>query len=122
MACERAGMKADAEEVARLAGEAEGQTSMAGLARAARQLGFRARAEAWTVDEIFDHGAALAGRTILHMSVGHFVLLTAVHSGGVAVADPTGLAKARTRLGREELAREWSGRLLVLRGVPGGQT
>ena len=120
MACERVAVTVNPDELARIAGEEEGETSLVGLARAARRLGFRARAEEWTVGELFEHGAALAGRNILHFYAGHFVLLTGVESEAATVADPTGLKRAKTRFTREELVSAWSGKLLVLRGVPGG--
>jgi ABC-type bacteriocin/lantibiotic exporter with double-glycine peptidase domain len=121
IACKRAGLEVDGDDLARMAGEENGLANLAGLARAARQVGFRARAEAWTVTELFDHGSALAGRTILHMHEddGHFVLLAEVDREGVRVQDPTGLEKAKTRFTRDELARAWSGKVLVLRGAPG---
>jgi len=124
MACQRLGLQADAAELAKLAGEEKGETSLAGLARAARRLGFRATAEAWSVEELFDHGAPLAGRTILHLGgdAAHFVLLTGLSRDAVTVADPTGLQKAKTKFTRDEFAQAWSGKLLVLRGAPGGTT
>ncbi len=122
MACERQGAKVKAEEIAELAGEVNGETSLAGLARAARHMGFRAAAEAWTVTELLDHGQALAGRTILHLAdPGHFVLLTAVGRDAVTVTDPTGLKMAKTKFTVQELCAAWSGKILVLRGVPGGK-
>lgn len=122
MACERWGIEVEVEELARLAAETDGEASLAGLARAARRLGFRASPEAWSADELFEHGPALAGRTIMHMTAdnGHFVLLVGMSRDAVTVADPTGLKRAKIRLARGELARAWSGRLLVLRGVPQG--
>ncbi len=70
------GIEADLDELAKLAGEEKQETSLAGLARAARHHGFRASAEQWTVEEMFEHGEALSGRTILHMNADHFVVLT----------------------------------------------
>jgi hypothetical protein len=73
------------------------------------------------VAELLDHGPALAGRSILHLAdPGHFVLLTGVGREGVSVADPTGLKMAKSRFTVAELAAAWSGKLLVLRGCPGG--
>jgi ABC-type bacteriocin/lantibiotic exporter with double-glycine peptidase domain len=122
MACERLGVKVAAEEIAGLAGEENGQVSLAGLARAGRALGFRATAEVWTVTELLEHGPALAGRTVLHFAdPGHFLLLTSVSGEAVTVADPTGLKMAKTRFSAQELSAAWSGKLLVLRGAPGGK-
>jgi len=118
MACQSAGAEVEEAQLVEMTGGEEQKPDMARLARAARQLGFRARAQIWTVNELFDHGPALSGRTILDLCAGRFCLLTGVLMDSVTVADPDAPEEARLRLTRQELGRVWPGRLLVLRGVP----
>jgi ABC-type bacteriocin/lantibiotic exporter with double-glycine peptidase domain len=121
MACRSAGVKVEEGQLAEMAGSGEQRADLGNVARVARQLGFRAQVETWSLQELFDHGLALAGRTILDMSAGRFCLLTGVLLDSATLADPDAPEEARSHLTRRELARVWSGRLLVLRGVPGGR-
>jgi ATP-binding cassette subfamily B protein len=100
-----AGVRADLAMLRRLAGTDRRGTSLAGLARAARAIGFEAEAGR------ADYAWAQAARRpfIAHLRPGHFVLVEACAPGGVRIA---GFHPAR--LSRAAFERSWSGIVLTV--------
>ena len=97
-----AGLRAEEEEIATLAGTTEAGTSMLGLQRAAEAKGLTTLGRQVTLAELQE----LPLPCILYFHPGHFAVLTGVHDGRFTLADPSRGPLVWTPA---QLARLWRG-------------
>jgi HlyB family type I secretion system ABC transporter len=105
------GLRVRIHELRRVCGTDRGGTNLLGLAEAAEQLGFTARAASGSYEAILDLPLPAIAHTNLEKGGHHYVVVHAINEREVVVADPRGEVET---LSRAVFEARWTGYVLIL--------